>query len=177
MGQKMFKNTIIAFLFTLFCSNALALPKCPGEKRVSSTWINCNGSYKAIDGHTYVGDFDGKGRYTGYGILKNKGGIYEGQFLKNKFHGKGKQTIGANRSASISYYEGEFLMGTWNGKGKLWSEDGQFKYEGDFQKNDMTGYGTLTFRGLSVTGNWKNGGCNDQATCDSLKATEKKYQK
>ena len=66
----MFKNIITLILFVFFYTNVFALPKCPGEKRNLATWKNCNGSYTAIDGHTYSGDFDSNGQYTGFGKLK-----------------------------------------------------------------------------------------------------------
>jgi len=153
----MFKNIITLILFVFFYTNVFALPKCPGEKRNLATWKNCNGSYTAIDGHTYSGEFDSNGQYTGVGKLNNKGGIYEGEFLKNKFHGKGKQIIPNDDGSVKAIYEGEFFMGSWHGKGVLRSPDGAFIYDGEFQNYEMTGYGTLTFNGQSQTGNFKNG--------------------
>ena len=153
----MFKNIITLILFVFFYTNVFALPKCPGEKRNLATWKNCNGSYTAIDGHTYSGEFDSNGQYTGVGKLNNKGGIYEGEFLKNKFHGKGKQIIPNDDGSVKAIYEGEFFMGSWHVKGVLRSPDGAFIYDGEFQNYEMTGYGTLTFNGQSQTGNFKNG--------------------
>ena len=129
----MFKNIITLILFVFFYTNVFALPKCPGEKRNLATWKNCNGSYTAIDGHTYSGEFDSNGQYTGVGKLNNKGGIYEGEFLKNKFHGKGKQIIPNDDGSVKAIYEGEFFMGSWHGKGILRSPDGAFIYDGEFQ--------------------------------------------
>ena len=64
------KKLLVGMILSLLLSvSAFALPKCPGEKRNLATWKNCNGSYKAIDGHTYSGDFDGNGLYSGYGVL------------------------------------------------------------------------------------------------------------
>ena len=166
--MKKFLLSIISVL--LFCTNLYALPKCPGEKRVMSTWVNCNGSYTAVDGHYYSGDFDSEGKYTGYGTLKNKGGVYKGEFLNDRYHGQGWQSL--DSASGIAYYEGEFFMGNWHGQGKLWSKDGVFKYEGEFQNMQMTGYGTLTYEGISVTGNWKNGECNDNKTCEAVKAAK-----
>lgn len=153
----MFKNIITLILFVFFYTNVFALPKCPGEKRNLATWKNCNGSYTAIDGHTYSGDFDSNGQYIGFGKLNNKGMIYEGEFLKNKFHGKGKQILPNDDGSVKGIYEGEFFMGSWHGKGILRSPDGAFIYDGEFQNYEMTGYGTLTFNGQSQTGNFKNG--------------------
>ena len=152
----MFKNIILIFLLSVLFSPAYPLPKCPGEKRVMSTWINCTGTYKAVDGHTYSGAFDSKGKYKGYGVLKTgNGGVLEGEFLNNKMHGQGKQTMN-HPTHGVNYYEGEWFMGNWHGKGILWSEDGIFKYEGEFQNMEMTGYGTLTYDGVTKTGNFKN---------------------
>ena len=146
------------------------LPKCPGEKYVLSKWVNCNGSYTGVDGHSYSGDFDEEGKYSGYGILKTKNGsVYEGEFFQNKQHGKGKQSI-LHPTRSKAWYEGEFFMGNWHGEGRLWSEDGSFEYKGEFQNYEMTGYGTLTWMGISVTGNWKDGNCNDKDTCAAVQA-------
>ena len=150
--------TIISIL--LFCTNlyALHLPKCPGEKRNFSTWVNCSGTDTGLDGHTYSGDFDSKGKYTGYGILKQPNDVlvYEGEFLNDKFHGKGKAT-NKHPTRGVYYYEGEWFMGNWHGKGVLWSEDGIFRYDGEFINGDMDGYGTLTYDGISKTGNFKHG--------------------
>ena len=151
----MFKNIITLILLVFFCTNVFALPKCPGERRIPGKWKNCTGSYKALDGHKYSGDFDSNGLYTGYGVLEKKGYKYEGNFFKDKFHGQGKSTT--NVESGLSYYEGDWFMGSWHGKGKLWSDDGVFSYEGEFQNFEMTGYGTVTFRGKTQTGNWKNG--------------------
>ena len=90
----MFKNIITLILFVFFCTNVFALPKCPGEKRIVSKWINCTGSYKAVDGHSYSGDFNSDGKYEGNGVLITKDGAkFEGQFFKDKLNGKGKQTF------------------------------------------------------------------------------------
>ena len=153
--MKNFLFYLIVYLFLQ--TNLYALPKCPGEKRNIATWKNCSGSYKAIDGHTYSGDFDSDGKYTGNGTLKFKGSLYEGEFLKNKFHGSGKQTLYNNDGSIKGTYVGEFFMGLWNGKGILKSADGAFIYDGEFQNAEMTGYGTLTITGQSKTGNFKNG--------------------
>ena len=150
--KKIFAIILISLLYT----NVYALPKCPGEKRIISKWINCTGSYKAIDGHSYSGDFDSNGNYGGNGVLITKeGGKLEGQFLKGKLNGKGKQTF-MKGNTKITY-EGDWFMGNWHGKGKLWTDDGVFSYEGDFQNMEMTGYGTLKFKGNTQTGKWKNG--------------------
>lgn len=151
------KIILLVGLYFFINTNLLALPKCPGEKRNLSTWKNCNGAYTAIDGHFYSGDFDSEGKYTGQGLLKNRGGSYEGEFLKNKFHGKGKQIILNNDGSIMGTFIGEFFMGSWNGKGNLKSHDGAFEYDGEFQNGEMTGYGTLTINGQSKTGNFKNG--------------------
>lgn len=153
----MFKNITTLFLFVFFSTKVFASANCPGEKRNLATWKNCNGSYKAIDGHTYSGDFDLNGQYTGFGKLNNKGMIYEGEFLKNKFHGKGKQILPNDDGSVKGIYEGEFFMGSWHGKGILRSQDGTFIYDGEFQNYEMTGYGILTVNGQSQTGNFENG--------------------
>jgi len=168
----MYKITFIFSLLFLFLSPSYSetLPKCPGGNRVITTWINCNGSYTGIDGHKYSGDFDSNGNYKGYGILKSKNGvIYEGQFLKDKYHGKGKMTI---PKPSLAYYEGDFFMGVWHGKGRLWVVDGSFEYDGELQNGEMTGYAKLSVNGKTVTGNWKNGSCNDSKTCEAVKAID-----
>ena len=159
---KLMKKIILTIFSCLFiCTNLYALPKCPGEKRDLSTWKNCNGSYTAMDGHSYSGDFDSNGQYSGYGKLKNNQSIYEGEFLKDKYHGKGTQTL-LNESGGVKgTYVGEFFMGSWNGKGLLKSSDGSFIYDGEFQNYEMTGYGTLTINGQSKTGNFKNGNLID----------------
>ena len=170
----MFKNIII--LFILFTTNLYAhhLPKCPGEKRNFSTWVNCSGTMPG-EGHTYSGDLDAEGKYSGYGILKKEkeGMLYEGEILKDKFHGKGKVIWSGEKKFS---YDGDWFMGNWHGKGRLESHDengnhdGEFSYEGEFQNYAMTGYGTLCWKGVCATGNWKDGNCNDEETCKQVKA-------
>ena len=112
----------------------------------------------------YLITFDVPTRQPNYEITKE----YKGEFFKGKFHGKGKQFL--PHSTSNAWHEGEYYMGNWHGEGRLWSEDGSFEYKGEFQNMEMTGYGTLTYKGNSVTGNWKNGNCNDEDTCAAVQA-------
>ena len=136
-----------------------SLPKCPGTKRDTKTWKNCNGAYQAKDGHRYSGDFGPNGEYEGYGLLIWKGDKYEGQFHKNKKHGFGKMIHGKEALGLTAgmIYEGEWFMGKVQGQGTATWPDG-LVYVGMWKDSTPNGPGTSTFKsGRKFTGVYKDG--------------------
>jgi len=119
------------------------------------------GIYKEKDrivkqGHWRNNNFTGWGR-----IIDIKGTILEGRFIKGVLSGKGE------RISTNSHYEGDFLDGLrhghgtditkehkytgeykWdkkNGKGNIYFIKTKERYEGEFQKNCLTGIGRYTW--------------------------------
>ena len=107
----------------------------------------CEGEYR------YVGDFEndlknGNGRleYLDYGE------IYEGEFKNGEFYGKGLFIWSNNEQ-----YNGDFVKGVMHGKGKYKWPDG-FEYEGDYNNGIKEGMGTYKYKdGRVFKGRFKDG--------------------
>jgi hypothetical protein len=119
------------------------------------------GVYREKDGILKQGHWRNN-NFTGWGrIIDSKGTILEGRFIKGVLSGKGV------RISSNSHYEGDFLDGLrhgygtdntkehkytgdykWdkkNGKGNIYFINTKESYEGEFQKNCITGVGRYTW--------------------------------
>ena len=83
------------------------------------------------------------GLANGKGMYRNaKGNIYNGDFLDGKRHGYGE--LDTNKF----HYEGQFYNDYLSGKGKITFFQAGHEYIGEFNKNEIEGYGIFK---------WKNG--------------------
>ena len=100
--------------------------------------------------------YEGKyidGLIQGKGILKNNKGVsYVGDFKNSKRHGKG--ILDTHKV----HYEGEFKDDKLCGKGRITFKLEGHVYEGEFDNNEINGFGTFKWKnGDSYTGNMLNG--------------------
>lgn len=101
-------------------------------------------------GHFVAGKMEGDGLMTDIG---EPASCYEGEFLNNLPDGHGKMVYSGG-----SYYAGNFAAGNRHGTGKLYNKDGSIHYEGQFQEDAITGFGTLySDTGIRYTGRFING--------------------
>ena len=103
-------------------------------------------------GKSYEGKFI-NGLIQGKGILKNNKGVtYVGDFLDSKRHGKG--ILDTHKV----HYEGEFKDDKLSGKGRIIFKIEGHVYEGQFDNNEINGFGTFKWKnGDSYTGFMVNG--------------------
>ena len=107
----------------------------------------CEGEYR------YIGDFvddlkDGNGRLE----YLDSGDIYEGEFKNGEINGKGLFIWSNNQQ-----YYGDFVNGVMHGKGKYKWPDG-FEYEGDYNNGIKEGMGTYKYKdGRVFKGRFKDG--------------------
>ena len=87
---------------------------------------------------------------NGYGkVTLSSGGIYEGNFLNQKFEGKGKIIFG-DGSKYIGYFHNNMI----HGSGKFFYAAGHV-YQGEFIQNKKNGFGTIYLaNGDNYSGNW-----------------------
>ena len=104
------------------------------------------------DGGIYEGDYL-KDKRTGKGKLTYAdGSVYEGDFVDGSCHGKGKYTYPGG-----SVYEGDFADDGFHGKGKMTWSNGEI-YEGDWVDCSCTGKGKMTYPdGKVEEGSWEDG--------------------
>ena len=95
------------------------------------------------------------GEINGKGIFKNKESKYIGEFINGERCGKGDLTTGKY------HYKGDFKDNKFDGFGVIeFFLDGQ-KYEGTFEKNEITGKGIYTWKNGDIyEGEMKNGKMN-----------------
>ena len=103
-------------------------------------------------GKVYEGKYI-NGLLQGKGILKNNKGVsYVGDFKDSKRHGKG--ILDTHKV----HYEGEFRDDKLCGKGRIIFKIEGHVYEGQFDNNEINGFGTFKWKnGDSYTGNMLNG--------------------
>lgn len=80
-----------------------------------------------------VTGYHGYGKYCRYGIM------YEGNFYKGKYHGFG---ILKNTETHHIIYEGKFAQGKYDGLGTLYDENGNKVYSGEWEYGKRNGIGT-----------------------------------
>ena len=113
---------------------------------------NGKGIYKNEKGYHYKGEFE-DGKRTGVGRLKTPKFLYDGNFLNNKLQGKGK--IKFLKNGHI--YEGDFDRNEMSGYGIFKWKNGDV-YEGEMYKGVMEGKGKYIYAdGEVYEGNYKNG--------------------
>ena len=131
------------------------------EGEIKTGKENGKGVLLGPDGYQYVGYFhegfmEGMGKET---LLKG-GGVYQGEFFKNRKHGKGVLEFGNGSVFAGSFfegklseagvfkwpngekYEGAFCKGKKHGKGVYTYGDGRV-YEGDFCEDYPHGFGKI----------------------------------
>ena len=103
-------------------------------------------------GKVYEGKYI-NGLLQGKGILKNNKGVsYVGDFKDSKRHGKG--ILDTHKV----HYEGDFIDDKLCGKGRIIFKIEGHVYEGQFDNNEINGFGTFKWKnGDSYTGNMLNG--------------------
>ena len=103
-------------------------------------------------GKVYEGKYI-NGLLQGKGILKNNKGVsYVGDFKDSKRHGKG--ILDTHKV----HYEGDFRDDKLCGKGRIIFKIEGHVYEGQFDNNEINGFGTFKWKnGDSYTGNMLNG--------------------
>ena len=102
-------------------------------------------------GDLYHGEFE-NGEITGKGLFKWKNGeIYEGNFLKGIKHGKG-----IHKWPDGSIYEGKYNNGIREGKAKYKWADGRI-FKGYFKDGKPEGKGKITYNGITIECEYKNG--------------------
>ena len=103
-------------------------------------------------GKVYEGKYI-NGLLQGKGILKNNKGVsYVGDFKDSKRHGKG--ILDTHKV----HYEGDFQDDKLCGKGRIIFKIEGHVYEGQFDNNEINGFGTFKWKnGDSYTGNMLNG--------------------
>ncbi len=130
---------------------------------------------ETCEDYKYTGEFlddlrHGKGRLE---FLK-EGSVYEGDFIKGQMTGKGIYTWGNKQR-----YEGDFVNGIKHGKGLyIWSDGYEYNgeyvngiregrgiykwkdgrvFEGMFKNGKPDGKGNLTYKGITILCEYKNG--------------------
>ena len=135
-----------------------------------------NGS-KKYQGLTKEGKYDGQGisfengftKYTGQfqnGLQHGIGKLYyknsqiqqyEGQFDKNKKHGSGVY-YQYKEQLTVPKYKGYFVNDHFEGQGKLYDDNGQLIYQGNFKEGIQNGEGTsFVDQHKEYEGWWENG--------------------
>jgi hypothetical protein len=151
--------------------------------RGTYTWANgakCESSYREDltigisdciqnNGDRYVGEVDGKGGYSGFGIYyfigDFKGDRYEGEWKEGNFNGQGTYYYHFNKDTRGDRYIGEYKNGIKNGIGTYYFANGD-KFVGEFKGNKNTGYVIYYFlsenrkKGDKYEGEWVLGNAN-----------------
>lgn len=99
----------------------------------------------------YQGIFH-NGKLKGPGIGVQKGAIYVGRFIDNKFNGKGI----FDEEGNCIYY-GSFKKGKMDGKGIILKYGEDYLYQGDFCNDHQTGQGFLCIHNESYEGGFLKG--------------------
>ena len=89
----------------------------------------CLITFPSVDAASYAGEVS-EGRLHGFGIFKNRGLIYEGEFKHNAKEGEGTLL---NPDGTLEYF-GQWSRGLREGHGLRRYEDGS-EYNGEFLKN------------------------------------------
>ena len=107
-----------------------------------------NGLYANIfvnDSHSYRGEWLNDQKH-GYGKLINhkNGSFYEGEFVRNRKHGQGRLTIRLQNGTMQRYYVGQWEDDQMNGYGTLYFSETKY-YEGEFYRNQRCGWGRMHY--------------------------------
>ena len=137
----------------------------------------------------YIGDFNKKDLFQGYGIYFNEKGkkIYEGYwknglmdkigifFIGNKKSYEGEWKSGRKHGKGTRYhkngkveYNGYWKQGKRNGDGKSFYKNGKLQYNGEWKNDEAEGFGKLYYNSdennLKYYGYWKKSNYNGEGT-------------
>ena len=135
------------------------------------------------NGDIYQGHWK-NGKANGFGVYIDKSGsMYEGNWFDDQYHGKGTETwnFGAIKYTGDfvegqktghgrfefggNWYEGDFVDGQFHGHGKYFFAESQKVYEGEFNENNITGKGVMTWPDQSrYEGEFVNGKMEGKGT-------------
>ena len=130
---------------------------------------------ETCEDYKYTGEFLGDLRH-GHGRLEflKEGNVYEGEFIRGEMTGKGnyiwrnKQRYEGDFVKGIKHgkgiyiwpdgykYNGEYVNGIREGKGIYKWKDGRI-FEGNFKDGKPDGKGMLTYKGVTIPCEYKNG--------------------
>ncbi len=108
---------------------------------ISGDCQNGFGTYKSVDGLTYIGSFK-NGKFNGTCTVydKNNRLIYEGNTVEGDFHGQGTRYY-----ENGDIYEGNFNSNLMEGYGRYSTTNGDV-YDGDFKNGLFDGNGMFTLK-------------------------------
>ena len=178
-GLERVKGRIIANDFTYIGELMGEIPDGEGEARGSKTGsfvgtfkdgLAFTGTakewkviYTELDSYIYTGAIE-NGKRTGQGKCVCDLGVYEGQWVNDRFHGQGSMYWG---NGDGEEYVGQWKDGKIDGQGTMTYADGR-KYVGQWKDGMCHGQGTMTYaHGEKYVGQWKDGLCHGQGTYTS----------
>ena len=173
-GLERVKGKIVADDFTYIGELKGEIPDGEGEARGSKTgsFVGTFKEGQALTGiakewkvipsegasYIYTGAIE-NGKRTGQGKCVCDLGVYEGQWVNDRFHGQGSMYWGDGEE-----YVGQWKDGKMDGQGTMTYADGR-KYVGQWKDGMCHGQGTMTYaNGQKYVGQWKDGMYYGQGT-------------
>ena len=178
-GLERVKGKIVADDFTYIGELKGEIPDGEGEARGSKTGsfvgtfkegqalTGIAKEWKVIptegDSYIYTGAIE-NGKRTGEGKCVDTLGVYEGQWVNDRFHGQGSMYWGDGNE-----YVGKWKDGKMDGQGTMtYAYGSKRKYVGQWKDGMCHGQGTMTYaHGEKYVGQWKDGLCHGQGTFTS----------
>ena len=175
-GLERVKGKIVADDFTYIGELKGEIPDGEGEARGSKTgsFVGTFKEGQALTGiakewkvipsegasYIYTGAIE-NGKRTGQGKCVCDLGVYEGQWVNDRFHGQGSMYWGDGDGEE---YVGQWKDGKMDGQGTMTYADGR-KYVGQWKDGMCHGQGTMTYaNGQKYVGQWKDGMYYGQGT-------------
>ena len=175
-GLERVKGKIVADDFTYIGELKGEIPDGEGEARGSKTgsFVGTFKEGQALTGiakewkviptegasYIYTGAIE-NGKRTGKGKCVWDLGVYEGQWVNDRFHGQGSMYWGDGDGEE---YVGQWKDGKMDGQGTMTYADGR-KYVGQWKDGMCHGQGTMTYaNGQKYVGQWKDGMYYGQGT-------------
>ena len=120
----------------------------------STTTNDANNSNNKTVEATYVGNFNDRGEFSGFGTYNSRtnGTQHEGLYKNGKPNGPGMF-----RFKNLDTYNGQFVDGLLHGWGTLVFHETGDRYDGEFARGAMSENGVYTWKnGNCYVGKWKN---------------------